>query len=150
MFIQIPNEVDESENRSSIIEDEISEIAQIRKAVPDVGVAIVDRGGGGGLVVAGGGERSENAFAAAGEEVRVADFSEELVVVDVDWGLGDRNAPQEEEEEEGESAIAGLLVSSSKYELHVWVLERENLWERERERVEMREKERQLMVGVSL
>ena len=84
VFIQIPNEADESENRSSIIEDEISEIAQIRKAVPDVGVAIVDRGGGGGLVVAGGGERSENAFAAAGEEVRVADFSEELVVVDVD------------------------------------------------------------------
>lgn len=85
-------------------------------------------GGGGGLVVAGGGERSENAFATAGEEVRVADFSEELVVVDVDRGLGDRNAPQEEEEEEErESAIAGLLVSSSKSELHVWVLERENL-----------------------
>ena len=35
VFIQIPNEAHESENRSSIIEDEISEIAQIRKAVPD-------------------------------------------------------------------------------------------------------------------
>lgn len=47
----------------------------------DIRPAIVDRRR---VVVGSGGERSDNAFAAAGEKVRVADFSEGLVIVDVD------------------------------------------------------------------
>lgn len=57
-----------------------------RDIVPNVRMAVVDRRVGL-IVVAGersGGARSDDAFAAAGEKVGIADFSEGISVVDVD------------------------------------------------------------------
>ena len=71
----------------------------------------MDRGG------VDGGERSGEAFAAAGEKVSVPNFSEDLVVVDVNRGVGgDCNGGEEEDEEEAEGDAIGV---SRDWEIHV-------------------------------
>ncbi|KAI8532184.1 hypothetical protein RHMOL_Rhmol11G0193600 [Rhododendron molle] len=90
--------------------------------VPDVRAAVVDRRAGG--IVGGersGGARGDDAFAAAGEKVGIADFSEGISVVDVDGGVGGSSGGYQESENEaaGGQTHAGRIA----------ILERERIGE---------------------
>lgn len=76
--------------------------------VPDVRAAVVD-GRAGGIV---GGARGDDAFAAAGEKVGIANFSEGISVVDVDGGVGGSSGGYQESENEaaGDQTHAGRIA----------------------------------------